>query len=220
MTSGENNTFRVRCTSTGGRVLNMSVTGPDFKSDLSNIQAVGTLMRMGNDSYTATTGSIIGGSSGQYYNCTASNGVSTLMGCVGLKGGNFVPSIVLLIDVSKYCILDIPRPKAMIAEILTNPLSVRVSWQAVEDADRYNVTFRKAQGRFQEGPCKDSSHTATLSVDVLNASIAVRQDVEGSATTMLTAYTTYFITVVAESDVLGTSDNCNHIILTTPQTSM
>ena len=51
MTSGKNNTFRVRCTSTGGRVLNMSVTGPDFKSDLSNIQAVGTLMRMGNDSH-------------------------------------------------------------------------------------------------------------------------------------------------------------------------
>ena len=47
--------FRVRCTSTGGRILNMSVTGPDFNSELSNIQAVGTLKRMGNDIYTATT---------------------------------------------------------------------------------------------------------------------------------------------------------------------
>ena len=197
----------------------MSVTGPDFKSDLSNIQTVGTLMRMGNNSYTATTGSITGGSSGQYYNCTASNGLSTPRGCVGLKGGNFVPSVVLLIDVSKCCILDIPRPKGVVAEIVLKPLSVRVSWQAVEDADRYNVTFTKAQGRFQEGPCKEDSHTATLSVDTLNASIAVGQDVHGSITTMLRAYTTYFITVVAESDVLGTSDDCNHIILTTPPTS-
>ena len=143
------------------------------------------------------------------------------MGCVGLKGGNFGPSVVLLIDVRKCCILDIPRPKGVVAEIVLKPLSVRVSWQAVEDADRYNVTFTKAKGRFQEGPCKDYSHTATLSVDTLNASIAVGQDVHGSETTMLRAYTTYFITVVAEStsDVLGTSDDCNHIILTTPQTS-
>ena len=89
MTQSGNKTFRVRCTSTGGRVLNMSVTGPDFNSDLNNIQVVGTLKRMGNDSYTATTGNISGGSERQLYYCTASNGVSTLMGCVGLKGGNF-----------------------------------------------------------------------------------------------------------------------------------
>ena len=129
-------------------------------------------------------------------------------------------SVVLLIDVSKCCILDIPRPKGVVAEIVMNPLSVRVSWQAVEDADRYTVTFTKAKERFQEGPCKDDSHTAALSVDVPNTNISVGQDVEGSVTTMLRAYTTYFITVVAESDVLGTSDDCNHIILTTPQISM
>ena len=132
----------------------------------------------------------------------------------------FVLSVVLLIDVRNCCILDIPRPKGVVAEIVMNPLSVRVSWQAVEDADRYNVTFTKAQGRFQEGPCKDSSHTATLSVDVPNTNISLGQDVEESVTTMLRAYTTYLITVVAESDVLGTSDGCNHIILTTPQISM
>ena len=129
-------------------------------------------------------------------------------------------SVVLLIDVSNCYILDIPRPKGVVAEIVMNPLSARVSWQAVKNVDRYTVTFKKAQGRFQEGPCKNDSHTATLSVDVLNASISVGQDVEGSVTTMLRAYTTYFITVIAESDVLGTSDGCNHIILTTPQISM
>ena len=85
-----NNTFRVRCTSTGGRVLNMSVTGPDFNSELSNIQAVGNQTWMGDDSYTATTGNISGGSERQLYYCTASNGVSSLTGCVVLKGDSFL----------------------------------------------------------------------------------------------------------------------------------
>ena len=116
--------------------------------------------------------------------------------------------------------IDIPAPKGVMTESVMNPLSVRVSWQAVEDADRYNVTFTNANGSFQEGPCKKNSHTITLSVDTLNTSIAVGQDVNENVTTMLRAYTTYFITVVAESDELGSSDNCRNITLTTPQTSM
>ena len=64
----------------------MSVTGPDFNSNLSNIQAVDTLRRMGNDSYTATTGSIVKEISEELYDCTASNGVSSHTGSVGLKG--------------------------------------------------------------------------------------------------------------------------------------
>ena len=81
-----NKTFRVRCTSTGGRVLNMSVTGSEFNSDLTNIQAVGTLKRKGNDIYTATTGTIKKGITEELYDCTASNGVSSHTGSVGLKG--------------------------------------------------------------------------------------------------------------------------------------
>ena len=81
-----NKTFRVRCTSTGGRILNMSVTGPDFNSDLTNIQAVGTLKRMGNDSYTATTGTIKKEISEELYDCTASNGVSSHTESIGLNG--------------------------------------------------------------------------------------------------------------------------------------
>ena len=71
-------TFRVRCTSSGGRALSMSVTGPGgFSEDLDNIQAVGTPQRMGNNSFFAITDIISGGSNGQSYQCTASNGVST-----------------------------------------------------------------------------------------------------------------------------------------------
>ena len=68
--------------------------------------------------------------------------------------------------------------------------------------------------------CKSYSHTVTLSVDMASANVSVGQDVGPNVTAMLRAYTTYFITVVAESDELGTSGGCDHIILTTPQTSM
>ena len=87
MISDGNEAFRVRCTSTGGRVLNMSVTGPDFNFELSNIQAVGNQTWMGNDSYTATTGNITGSSEKhEVYYCTASNGVSSLTDCLVIKG--------------------------------------------------------------------------------------------------------------------------------------
>ena len=98
MISDENESFRVRCTSTGGRVLNMSVTGPDFKSYLINIQAVGNQTWMGNDSYTATTGSITESSEKhKVYYCTASNGVSSLTGCLVMKGDLLVCFYLALI---------------------------------------------------------------------------------------------------------------------------
>ena len=71
--------FRVHCISTGGRVLNMSITGPHgVVSPLSDVQAVGTQTWMGNDSYSGVTGTLAGADDGDTYNCTASNGVSSL----------------------------------------------------------------------------------------------------------------------------------------------
>ena len=68
-------TFRVNCTSTGGRALNMSVTGPDA-SFLSSIQAVGDPQGMGNDMFSVSTNVIQGRLDGDAYLCRASNGVS------------------------------------------------------------------------------------------------------------------------------------------------
>ena len=61
-------TFRVRCTSTGGRALDMDVSGPNgYSSDISsNIEPVSTRMYLGNDSYTATTEVISDGMAGEY----------------------------------------------------------------------------------------------------------------------------------------------------------
>ena len=86
--SGRLGTFRVRCTSSGGRALSMSVTRPGgFSEDLDNIEAVGTPQRMGSDSLSDSTVIISGGSDGQVYECTASNGVSSdPTGSVELRG--------------------------------------------------------------------------------------------------------------------------------------
>ena len=100
--------------------------------------------------------------------------------------------------------------------------SVTVSWQTVEDADRYTVTFTQTMGDDQLGLCLSSSHIASVSVATTSASITVGQDVEIGDYDMLRAYTTYSITVVAESDVSGriSSEGSVPVTVTTAQTSM
>ena len=99
--------------------------------------------------------------------------------------------------------------------------SVYVSWGAVVDANRYTVTFSMAQGTIQGGLCPADSHTATLTVDApsTTASIAVGGDVGSTVTDELRAYTTYEVTVVAVSDVRGTSRPSEAMRFLTPQTS-
>ena len=131
-------------------------------------------MWMGNDSYTATTGTITGSSEKhKVYYCTASNGVSSLTDCLVVKGDLHV---CFCSDKKKSMSItslpaNISDPKGVMAESVLKPLSVRVSWQAVKDADRYTVTFTKAMGSLQEGPCKSYSHTVTLSVDTASANV-------------------------------------------------
>ena len=79
--------FRVNCTSTGGRVLNMSVTGPHgVVYPLRNIQPVGTQIRwMGNDSYSACA-ILKGADDEDIYKCIASNGVSSANDSIEIGG--------------------------------------------------------------------------------------------------------------------------------------
>ena len=90
--------------------------------------------------------------------------------------------------------------------------SVSVSWDTVNDADRYTVTFTRATGTAQQGACTMSSHTASVTVNdpSTTASINIGENVETSVTDMLRAYSTYFITVVA-SNVGGNSDDSDQI---------
>ena len=99
--------------------------------------------------------------------------------------------------------------------------SVRVVWRAVGGADRYTVTFLTIQGNRQQGLCIFNIHRATVSVGApsIRASIGVGQMLELLDTTMLRAYTTYSITVVAENDAGSSSEDSVATRVTTAQTS-
>ena len=110
-------------------------------------------------------------------------------------------------------------PKGVVATAKT--ASVRVSWGAVADADRYTITLSLAQRRDQQGLCSRTSHTATLTVSApyTTASVAVGGDVGPNVTDILRAYATYEVTVRAVSDVRGTSRASESRRVLTPQTS-
>ena len=99
--------------------------------------------------------------------------------------------------------------------------SVTVSWETVDDADRYTVTFTKTKGDTQEGLCITADHIASVSVNApsTSASIGVGQMLAPDDITMLRAYTTYSITVVAVNDVTGSSGDSEATTVTTAQMS-
>ena len=93
------------------------------------------------------------------------------------------------------------------------PDSVRVSWQAVEGADTYTVTFTQTMGDQQLGLCTKSSHSVSVETSNKNIDIAGEGDDD-----MLRAFTTYSITVTAVS-VSGNSMDSQPVTFTTEQTS-
>ena len=98
--------------------------------------------------------------------------------------------------------------------------SVRVSWQTVDDADRYIVTFSQVQGT--DGlQCHSDSHNASLTVNAPSTavSIAVAGDVVSTVNVMLRAYTRYRFTVTADSHRRGTSQPSETRSATSPQIS-
>ena len=92
------------------------------------------------------------------------------------------------------------------------PHSVRVSWQAVEGADTYTVTFTQTMGDQQLGLCSDSH--SSVSTEGPSLSVVVGED------EMLRAFTTYSITVVAESGVSSSSEDSQPTTVTTAQTGI
>ena len=94
------------------------------------------------------------------------------------------------------------------------PHSVRVSWQAVEGADTYTVTFIQTMGDEQQGLCT-ASHSGSVET-VIGLTVVIM----GEGDDMLRAFTTYSITVAAVSDVLGSSVDSGPVTVTTAQTSM
>ena len=81
-------TFRVRCSSTGGRALDMAVSGPQYNSVISDIQPVGTSMYQGADNYTGSTDVISSGSDGDMYQCSVTSVGDPVTGTVTLRGND------------------------------------------------------------------------------------------------------------------------------------
>ena len=76
----------MRCTSTGGRALDMTVSGPGFTSDISSrIQPVGERRWLGGDQYIATTDPIPRGEHGDEYECNVTSSRSQT-GRVSVRG--------------------------------------------------------------------------------------------------------------------------------------
>ena len=96
--------------------------------------------------------------------------------------------------------------------------SVSISWEPVEDAYYYIVSFSSIVGENQEGLCRDDSHSANVTVHVPIASIPVAET--ESQTTTLRAYTTYSVTVIRFSDVWGRTEGSCTVIFTTHQMGM
>ena len=100
--------------------------------------------------------------------------------------------------------------------------SISVSWDAVNDADRYTVTFIRATEDEQEGGCHSDTHNPRITVNASSttASIDIGQNVKESVTDRLRAYSTYFITVVALTYEGGISNYSDQISIFTPQIGM
>ena len=105
----------------------------------------------------------------------------------------------------------LPPEGVSVSEV--QPHSVRVSWQAVEGADTYTVTFTQTVGDQQLGLCRRSHSAVSTVTEGPSLSVVVGED------NMLRAFTTYSITVVAVSEVQGRSEDSEPMTVTTAQTS-
>ena len=113
--------------------------------------------------------------------------------------------------------LNLPgSPDGVTVEVVKNN-SVRVLWEAVDDADYYTVSFSQAVGDDQEGLCRDDSHSANVTVSNSSVSIAVGEDVGSDETSMLRAYTTYSVTVIAFSDMWNRTAGSEAVTFNTSQ---
>ena len=112
-----------------------------------------------------------------------------------------------------------PAPPAGLRVDNVDDTSVTVSWGEVSDADRYTVTFRQVNGADQKGLCTAGAHEVSVDTTSTSTSISVGQMLAADDTTMLRAYTTYSITVIAMSDLTGSSEDSTAITVTTLQIS-
>ena len=93
--------------------------------------------------------------------------------------------------------------------------SVRVRWQGVLNADRYNVTLSKTLFYpYQRGVCYQGSHIVSVVTSRLKVVVGKPSDED-----ILRPFTTYSVTVVAENHTSGSSEPSDPVTFTTLRTS-
>ena len=90
--------------------------------------------------------------------------------------------------------------------------SVRVSWEAVENADYYTVSFSQAVGDDQEGLCRDDSHSASVTVHGHIVGYTVQYGVQQSGGLVLTKEVTGNWSSGGETDLTGLTPSTKYTI--------
>ena len=87
--------LKVICTSTGGRPLTMSITGPSgYVENMTKIVNISDIQGVGNDNFSAEA-NWKKGTHGDMYVCFASNGVSNASDVVSLKGMSVILVVIM-----------------------------------------------------------------------------------------------------------------------------
>ena len=135
----------MRCTPTGGRALNLAVSGPNgYNSDISSyIQPVGSRTYRGNDNYTARTDVISGGSERDVYLCNITSATSTIRDVT--VRGNFLVCMGNYNDLLNSTAVGV-RPITSLRQ--TALTTVQVSWSPIPELplSGYRVYYSLASG--------------------------------------------------------------------------
>ena len=125
---------------------------------------------------------------------------------------------VYMVCVSSHTELPPASPMGLILDGVDDT-AVRMSWIPLSDADRYIATFTQTSGNNQQGLCTADTHRVSVESTSTIAGVGVGKMLAEDDTTMLRAYSTYSITVVAVSDLTGSSEDSEAITFTTAQIS-
>ena len=95
------------------------------------------------------------------------------------------------------------------------PHSVRVSWSAQSDVDRYMVKYELQREDAQLGLCLWAKHTGTAESSATSVTL---EGCGGDGEFRLRAFATYTVTVTAVSARQGSSNASDPVLFTTAQT--
>jgi len=95
------------------------------------------------------------------------------------------------------------------------PHSVRVSWNAQSNVDRYTVNYVLQQGDAQRGLCRQDTHSGSAESTATSVTV---EGTDGDGEFRLRAYATYSVTVTAVNEIRGISVPSDPVLFTTAQT--